>query len=78
LPAVPDAISNGLIPFGLTLLGLAAIYAGLRIFVSYQGRKANHSEALLGLFTFLAASLVVLTVIGVFFRGANMALVLPF
>jgi hypothetical protein len=33
---------------------------------------------MVGLFTFVMVSLVVLTVVGVFFRGPNMALVLPF
>ena len=61
-----------------TLLGLILLYALMRLVLSHQGRKANHSEALLGIFTFLVLSLVILTVIGVFFRGENMALVLPF
>ena len=40
--------------------------------------KLNHSEAIVGLFSFIMTSFVVLTLIGIFFRGANMALVLPF
>jgi hypothetical protein len=40
--------------------------------------RANRSEALVGLFTFVIVSFVLLTITGVFFRGANMALVLPF
>ncbi len=72
LPSLPTTISNGLIPLALTLAGLAAIYAGLKwVF------KANRSEATLGLFTFLFVSLITLTIIGIFFRGPNMALVLP-
>jgi quinol-cytochrome oxidoreductase complex cytochrome b subunit len=77
LPALlfawPTLISNGLIPLGLTLSGLMAIYYGLRRVVG-----ANRSEALVGLFTFLIVSLVILTVISIFFRGPNMALVWPF
>jgi hypothetical protein len=57
----------------LTLVGLLIIYALLRF-----GARASRSEALVGLFTFIVISFVFLTVIGVFFRGANMALVLPF
>jgi len=75
LPDLPDAVTSGWLPFTASILGLLAIYGGLRL-VSYKGRKANHSEALLGLFTFLMTSLVALTIIGVFLRGANMALVL--
>jgi len=78
LAAWPAEISNGLIPLAFTLLGLAGVYFLLRLAVSHQGVKVNHSEALLGLFTFLVTSLVVLTIVGVFFRGENMALVLPF
>jgi hypothetical protein len=40
--------------------------------------KANHSEGLVGLFSFITVGLVALTIIGIFFRGPNMALVLPF
>ncbi|MFZ5916659.1 MAG: cytochrome b N-terminal domain-containing protein [Chloroflexota bacterium] len=73
LPTLPTLISVGLVPLLVTLLGLAAIY-----FLSRLLFRADHSEALVGLFTFVMTSLVVLTVIGNFFRGANMALVLPF
>ncbi len=75
LPDLPDAVTSGWLPFTASILGLLAIYGGLRL-VRYKGQRANHSEALLGLFTFLMTSLVALTIIGVFFRGANMALVL--
>ena len=77
LPSVPDVITNGWLPFIFSTLALLAIYGLMRL-VRYKGQKANHSEALLGLFTFLMTGLVVLTIIGVFFRGANMALVLTF
>lgn len=72
LPTWPTIISNGLIPLLLTLAGLAAIYEGFR-----RGMRANRSESLLGLFTFLFVSLIVMTIVGIFFRGANMALVWP-
>jgi quinol-cytochrome oxidoreductase complex cytochrome b subunit len=73
LPAWPTLLSNGVIPLLLTLAGLLAIYALMRI-----GARASRSEALVGLFTFMPVSFVLLTIIGVFFRGANMALVFPF
>ncbi|MBN1179816.1 MAG: cytochrome b N-terminal domain-containing protein [Anaerolineae bacterium] len=72
-PAWPTLVSNGLIPLAGALIGLAAVYA-----IPRKVFKANHSEALVGLFSFLMASLVVLTIIGNIFRGPNMALVLPF
>jgi quinol-cytochrome oxidoreductase complex cytochrome b subunit len=66
----PTIISNGLLPLLLTLGGLLAIYFAMRLVA-----KANRSEAMVGLFTFVVISFVILTVIGIFFRGANMALV---
>ncbi len=71
LPAWPVFIVNGLLPLLLSLAGLAVIYGLMRRL------RANHSEALLGLFSFVFAGLIVLTIIGIFFRGPNMALVLP-
>jgi quinol-cytochrome oxidoreductase complex cytochrome b subunit len=73
LPTLPTLISVGLVPLLVTLAGLAIIYGFTRLVF-----KANHSEGLVGLFTFVMISLVVLTIIGNFFRGANMDLVLPF
>jgi quinol-cytochrome oxidoreductase complex cytochrome b subunit len=72
-PTWPNAVANGVLPLALTILGLAGVYGLVRLFL-----KANHSEGLVGLFAFVLMGLVVLTVIGVYFRGANMALVVPF
>jgi hypothetical protein len=73
LPTWPVLITTGLLPLLLTLLGLAAIYLALRLLL-----KAAHGEALVGLFVFIVAGLLILTLTGVYFRGPNMALVLPF
>jgi len=73
LPTWPDVISNGLLPLLLTLAGLALIYFLLR-----KGLKASHSEAILGLGVFVLLSLVVMTFVGIYFRGPNMALIFPF
>ncbi|MBP6471960.1 MAG: cytochrome b N-terminal domain-containing protein [Chloroflexi bacterium] len=73
LPGLPTLISNGLIPLALTLGGLTGLYLLFR-----TTNKANKSEALVGLFVFVMVSLLLLTLIGIFFRGPNMALVLPF
>jgi quinol-cytochrome oxidoreductase complex cytochrome b subunit len=78
LPTFPAALTTGAVPFLATVAALALIYAGLRASNLHEGQKANHSEALLGVFSFVIAALVVLTIIGIFFRGPNMALVLPF
>jgi quinol-cytochrome oxidoreductase complex cytochrome b subunit len=73
LPTWPTLLSNGLIPLLLTSAALLAIYALFRF-----GARASRSEALVGLFTFVIVGFVLLTITGVFFRGANMVLVLPF
>ncbi len=72
-PSWPTLISNGFLPLLLTLIGLFIIYTLLR-----RGGKLTHSESLVGVFTFVFVSLIVLTFIGVFFRGSNMALIWPF
>lgn len=72
LPTWPTLISNGLLPLLLSLGALAAIYKALRKLFT-----ASRSEAVVGLFTFIMVSLIVLTIIGVYFRGANMALIWP-
>ena len=72
-PGLAAGISNGLIPLLMTLGGLGLVYWFIRTLL-----KADRGEGLVGLFSFVMMSLVILTVIGQFFRGANMALVLPF
>jgi quinol-cytochrome oxidoreductase complex cytochrome b subunit len=73
LPQWPTLISNGLIPLLLSLAALFLIYTLFRVFF-----KANQSEALVGLFSFIIMSFILLTLVGVTFRGANMALIWPF
>jgi quinol-cytochrome oxidoreductase complex cytochrome b subunit len=73
MPTAPHLISTGLVPLLASLAGLAAVYGLCRVVV-----RARHGEALVGLFAFVVVALAVLTVVGVFFRGPNMALVLPF
>ena len=72
-PGLPVWISNGLLPLTFSLIGLLIIYALIRLLL-----RANHSETTVGLFTFLVVSLLLLTLTGIFFRGPNMALTLPF
>jgi len=73
LPGAPLFLATGIIPLAITLLGLVLAYGLTRLIF-----RANHSEAMAGLFTFVITALIVLTLIGVYFRGPNMALVLPF
>ncbi len=72
LPGLPTIVSNGLIPLVLTMAGLGIIYWSFQKLF-----KGNRSESTLGLVTFLFISLITLTIIGIFFRGPNMALIWP-
>ena len=71
--AYPVEIASGWVPLLVTLLGLVVFYSFLRL-----AMKANHSEALLGLFSLIFMGFLMLTIIGIYFRGQNMALVIPF
>jgi hypothetical protein len=73
LPGWPTVVSNGVIPLLGTLAGLGVIYGSAR-----RVLKADHSEALVALFSFVVGSLVMLTIIGNIFRGPGMVLALPF
>ncbi len=69
--SLPTWISNGLVPMAVILLGLWAYYRLL------GARGATNSEKNLALFTLLFMAFATLTVIGVLFRGENMALMFP-
>jgi quinol-cytochrome oxidoreductase complex cytochrome b subunit len=72
IPNLSTAISFGLVPLAIALGFIGLIYGLNRTIF-----KATHSEALVGVFTFVVFGLLALTVIGIFFRGPNMILALP-
>jgi hypothetical protein len=70
LPFLPGIISNGWVPLaGLSLL-LIGFYEALRAF-GYKNCEARQA-----VFTLLLASFITLTLVGIFFRGEGMVLVL--
>jgi quinol-cytochrome oxidoreductase complex cytochrome b subunit len=71
LPFLPTSISNGWVPMAALLLIAIGFVDGLKAL----GAKA--CEARQGLFTMLLAAFITLTVIGIYFRGEGMALILP-
>jgi quinol-cytochrome oxidoreductase complex cytochrome b subunit len=72
LPSLPTIISNGWIPLAALLLLLIGYYDVMkRIF------KATDCETRQSLFVLLVTAFIVLTIIGVAFRGEGMALMLP-
>lgn len=72
LPGWPSLVTTGVIPLALVLLGLL----GLDKF-NHKVFHANREERILFVFTFLLVALVILTIVGIFFRGAGMSLVWP-
>ena len=72
LPDWPTLLSNGAIPLAVILLGLFALDE-----ILHRGFQAKTEERVLALFIFLFTALVVLTIIGIFFRGPGMALYWP-
>ncbi len=72
LPSWPSLLANGLVP--LALVGLALILLDEAVHARFQ---TSREERILFLFVFLATAFVVLTLIGIFFRGPGMALYWP-
>jgi hypothetical protein len=71
-------VTVGVIPFIITLAVFVAIYYVLRSGWMFKNERANHSETMVGIFAFMMTGLIFLTIVGIHFRGQNMALVLPF
>jgi len=69
LPGVPPIVSNGLVPVGLLFLGGWAGYRWMR-----RSRSATRNEAVQAGFVFFGTVFLVLTAIGIWFRGPGMAL----
>jgi len=72
LPSLPTALSNGWIPLAGLLLGLWMYYESLR-----AAFRARACEARQSVFVLLLVGFIVLTVIGIWFRGEGMALMWP-
>jgi quinol-cytochrome oxidoreductase complex cytochrome b subunit len=72
LPSLPTIISNGWVPLAILLLLVILYYEGVR-----RVFRSSACEARLSVFTLLVMAFVVLTVIGVAFRGEGMALMWP-
>ncbi len=71
LPGLPPEISNGVIPFAVVLAGVTGFYLLMK-----KRFDATKAESVQALFVFLFVAFIILTVIGVWFRGEGMALVL--
>ena len=72
LPGAGPVIGNGLIPSAVFATGIVAFYILLKKYFS-----ASRNETVQALFVLLVVSFTILTVTGMWFRGAGMALVWP-
>jgi quinol-cytochrome oxidoreductase complex cytochrome b subunit len=72
LPTWPALISNGLIPLAILLLPLIMLDEWM-----VKTFEATTEERVVFLFTFIFVGFVVLTIIGIFFRGPGMSLYWP-
>jgi quinol-cytochrome oxidoreductase complex cytochrome b subunit len=69
MPAVPAAISNGLLPAFVVLTGIVGFYLLMK-----HRFSANTNEAVQAVFVLLLTAFLILTVTGIWFRGAEMKL----
>jgi len=72
LPSLPTLISNGVVPLAIVLLLLFAFYEIMK--KQFQATKCETMQAT---FILVLVAFIVLTIIGVWFRGPGMALMWP-
>jgi len=72
LSPVPAFISNGLLPLVILLLFMAGFYK-----YYLKKKKLTKAEMVQAVFVFIMVAFIVLTIIGIFFRGKDMALTFP-
>jgi hypothetical protein len=72
LTGPPDIISSGLVPFVIALAGCIGFYIFMK-----KRFSATNNEAVQTLFILLATAFLVLTIIGIWFRGTGMQLMWP-
>ena len=72
LAPLPAFISNGVLPLLILLSFMAAFY---RYYIKKM--KLSKAELVQAVFVFLIVAFIVLTIVGIFFRGKDMALCFP-
>ena len=78
LPGLNSDLTIGVFPFLITIAVFVGLYFLIRSGWLFKNEKPNHSETLVGIFAFMMSALILLTIVGIYFRGQNMALILPF
>jgi quinol-cytochrome oxidoreductase complex cytochrome b subunit len=72
MTGIPAVISNGIVPLLILGLLMAAFYR-----FSLKGMRLSKAEFVQAVFVFIIVAFIVLTIIGVFFRGKDMELNWP-
>ncbi len=72
MPGLPTEVTGGFIPAAILLGGLFGFWKVLK-----RRQHANRNETVLMAFVFLVVAFVLLTLIGIWFRGPGMKLVWP-
>jgi quinol-cytochrome oxidoreductase complex cytochrome b subunit len=72
MPGLPAFISNGIIPLSILFLVMAAYY----IFC-LKGMSLSRAELVQAIFVFIIVAFIILTLTGIFFRGKDMSLCMP-
>ena len=72
IPGLPSLISTGVMPFGILVAAVWGFYVSMK-----RRYFATNTEAVQTIFVLFAVAFIVLTLTGVFFRGAGMKLVWP-
>jgi quinol-cytochrome oxidoreductase complex cytochrome b subunit len=72
LAGLPSVVSGGLIPFGFVLAGIVGLFGLLK-----WKYRPDRGESVQTIFVVVVTAFIVLTLIGIFFRGQGMRLVWP-
>ncbi len=72
LPGLPTIISNGLLPVAIVVALVTGFYLLMK-----KKYEATNNEAIQAVFILLLISFIILTIIGIWFRGQGMALTWP-
>jgi hypothetical protein len=72
MPGISPVVRNGILPMVFFLVGIMGFY-----WLVKKKYAATHSEAIQSVFILIVAAFIILTIVGIWFRGKGMALMWP-
>jgi len=72
VPGLPPIVSNGILPAAFVLAGIIVFY-----WLAAKKFAATNNESIQSVFVLFLAAFIILTITGIWFRGAEMALMWP-